>query len=384
MDENEKEVLVLSREAAAQTAVNFGKNGRDPDKSIEPSLLSAEHIDYYVRATGLIGPYYEGGGKKARLKKAAYEGRIGGCAYEFNVDGHLVDLDLKDRLKVPAESIVFVECDLEFRLPEFIALRFNLQIRHVHRGLLLGTGPLVDPGYWGKLCIPLHNLTDQDYEIPLDEGLIWLEFTKTTSDLQESEKPLGRPPLDKEFWDIRDFIHKARTPFNGWGEPMPIRSSIPTMVKEANATAFAALDKSVEALAASATATEKAGGAETQVDTAKALFNRIGWLGASVAAAAVVTLWATFVGGVLTYYLALDSRLNSLDDQFANLPTSSELQESADLVNRINTAENEVSMLRQQNNILREELTEARMSLNELREMVSARLTTLSSSQSAE
>ena len=62
----------------------------------------------------------------------------------------LESIPLGEELTVGANSIVFVECDLDFRLPDFIALRFNLQIRHVHRGLLLGTGPLVDPGYRGK------------------------------------------------------------------------------------------------------------------------------------------------------------------------------------------------------------------------------------------
>jgi hypothetical protein len=45
---------------------------------------------------------------------------------------------------------------------------------------LLGTGPLVDPGFHGKLLVPLHNLTSDEYTIRGDEGLIWMEFTKTS------------------------------------------------------------------------------------------------------------------------------------------------------------------------------------------------------------
>ena len=58
------------------------------------------------------------------------------------------------------------------RLPNYIAVQFNLRITHVHRGLLLGTGPLVDPGFHGKILIPLHNLTSEKYIIRADEGLI--------------------------------------------------------------------------------------------------------------------------------------------------------------------------------------------------------------------
>ena len=122
-------------------------------------------------------------------------------------------------------------------MPDFIALRFNLQIQHVHRGLLLGTGPLVDPGFWGKLCIPLHNLTDQDYEIPKEEGLIWLEFTKTTLPTDKTDD--ARVPLEgishdeKGHWDIEKFLNKAASQYRG--HKVPIKSSLPTMFSEANA-----------------------------------------------------------------------------------------------------------------------------------------------------
>ena len=172
----------MSRDEARKRAEKYRDSDQsDPFPWIRPSLLSAEDIRKYVLNTGAIAPFYAGGGRHSRLKKASYEGRIGKCAYRYNKVGMLESIPLENELKIGANSIVFVECDLDFRLPEFIALRFNLQIRHVHRGLLLGTGPLVDPGYWGKLCIPLHNLTDEDYSIPLGDGLIWIEFTKTTA-----------------------------------------------------------------------------------------------------------------------------------------------------------------------------------------------------------
>ena len=105
-------------------------------------------------------------------------------------------------------------------------MRFNLHIRHVHRGLLLGTGPLVDPGYWGKLCIPLHNLTDKDYPIPKDEGLIWMEFTKISSSPTQGEYPGSRG-----FWGMRQFITRAASQYGNVA--VPVRSSIPVAIKEA-------------------------------------------------------------------------------------------------------------------------------------------------------
>ena len=125
-------------------------------KQIPHALLCSSDIIQTVRATGMISPFYEGGGRKSRLKKASYEGRIGNKAYEYRslkrIKAFRREFDIpfvKDKyelaeifdsakypgLIIPKNSIVFVETDLEFRVPDFIALRFNLQIKHVHRGL---------------------------------------------------------------------------------------------------------------------------------------------------------------------------------------------------------------------------------------------------------
>ena len=242
---------ILSPVDARKRAEDHRDAGQhDPFPEIPPSLLAAEHIKKYVMATGAIAPFYTGGGRHSRLKNASYEGRIGEHAYVYNSRGMLKNLDFQDELTVKANSIVFVECDLDFRLPDCLALRFNLQIRHVHRGLLLGTGPLVDPGYWGKLCIPLHNLTDEDYSIPLNDGLIWIEFTKTTAGWKPTDGPEswatdegdsegadhpGRPPLDegKEYWNVREFIERAAAPRKPPGVNVPIRSSFSKVIDRA-------------------------------------------------------------------------------------------------------------------------------------------------------
>lgn len=243
------ETLLLDSEDAKAKAEPYGRFGADgaydaekvPKEDpflddIQPSLLTADDIKKYVMATGVIAPFYEGGGGHSRMKDASYEGRIGGAAYRFEpeeVEPKQVFKSGDRVLTVPANSIVFVECDLYFRIPDFIALRFNLQIRHVHRGLLLGTGPLIDPGYWGKLCIPLHNLTDEDYDIPFDEGLIWIEFTKTT----KIGERIGRPPLRKEYPEILPFLEKASSRFDKPSLKVGIRSAIPKAVETANSLA---------------------------------------------------------------------------------------------------------------------------------------------------
>ncbi len=279
-------------------------------KDIPHSLLSAEHIVDVVKETGLISPFYTGGGRNSRLKKAAYEGRIGRKAYIYNGDStprQTFDSNTDDFLKVPKNQIVFVECDLVFRLPEFIALRFNLQIRHVHRGLLLGTGPLIDPGFCGRLCIPLHNLTDEDYYLPKDEGIIWLEFTKTTSSPTAAQNPIGRPPLGRKFWgNIEEFLIKASEQY-GYDKTkpkIPIRSSLPTMLLDTKLD----VEKSAAAAQEAAVAAKAA---KKSADTTRL----IGIVSALGAAIGIITLWATYYTDMNQQYDTVRPRIERLEDK---------------------------------------------------------------------
>ncbi|NIJ21109.1 deoxycytidine triphosphate deaminase [Sphingomonas naasensis] len=226
---------------------------RDPFPDIPSALLSTEHIIAYARETAMIWPAHgidkdKDKGRDGALKSASYETKPGSVFMYFNDKGELVKkrLDKRDRdgkpappgtIRLPANSITFVSTKDRFFLPSYIALRFNLRIKHVHRGLLLGTGPLVDPGYHRQILIPLHNLTDQEYHISTDEGLIWVEFTKTST-LPEGKKytfdpkPLAVPPvLPKNTQKgIEEHLFKASAGF-------PIRSSLPTALNEVKETA---------------------------------------------------------------------------------------------------------------------------------------------------
>jgi deoxycytidine triphosphate deaminase len=155
---------------------------RDPLPEVPPALLNAGDIYDYARITGMIYPFETDKTRlKQKLKSASYEIDFLGDVYYFSEeDGkhHQVKIEPNIPFELPKNSIAFVFLETKFRLPDYIALRFNLRIKHVHRGLLLGTGPLVDPGFVGRLLIPLHNLTSESYTLIGGEGFIWVEFTK--------------------------------------------------------------------------------------------------------------------------------------------------------------------------------------------------------------
>lgn len=205
----------------------------DPFPDIHRALLSSEHIKAYVRETGMIYPF-DDDPKRGALKSASYEARAAGQFIYWDEHGKKVVQPIKKDgiFTLKPNSISFVQIEFEFRLPQYIAVRFNLRITHVHRGLLLGTGPLVDPGFHGNLLVPLHNLTSDEYTIRGDEGLIWMEFTKTSH--RAKSAPVGDAPHDEL---IKTEARKNDQPpeyyFDRASKNRPIRSSIPLVVADA-------------------------------------------------------------------------------------------------------------------------------------------------------
>lgn len=208
----------------------------DPFLDIKPALLNSADIYDYIAATGLIYPF-----DPTKLKSASYEVKLlGECVY-WDEEGNkeVKNIGQGDKFILKPNSIAFVTLEPMFRLPDYIALRFNLKITNVYRGLLLGTGPLVDPGFVGKLSLPLHNLTTNEYEFVGGEGLIWMEFTKLSSNQRwetssGQTNPISRQATYKEFRnpprDIQGYLIKA-DPSRG------IRSSIPNEIRNAQIAA---------------------------------------------------------------------------------------------------------------------------------------------------
>ena len=172
-----------------------------------PALLNSVDIKRYVDEGCLVE---RRDFKSKKLKTASYEMDFLGEVYDWVSWGgekqrrrrRVIKKDCN--FKLEQNSISYLWIKEKLLLPEYIAARFNLHIRHVHKGLLLGTGPLVDPGFSGRLLVPLHNLTDNDYEIEGGDGIIWVEFTKLSENRFWKGDGEIRPKNLQEFPNIKD------------------------------------------------------------------------------------------------------------------------------------------------------------------------------------
>ena len=220
----------------------------DPFPSIYPALLNSADISDYVAATGMIYPFED---NNKSLKSASYLVKLRGECIYWDDEGQKKILLLKDendKLELKPNSIVFITPEPTFRLPDYIAVRFNLEIRHIHKGILLGTGPLVDPGFTGKLLVPLHNLTTNTYIFRGGDPIIWMEFTKLSPnsrwdrvpelEVKERQGVFREFPPRKSISNVERYLEKALE--NALGPERQIRSSIPAAVDEAKRLAHQA------------------------------------------------------------------------------------------------------------------------------------------------
>ena len=228
-------------------------SSKDPYPQIAPALLNSADILKYVISTGMIYPF-----DYSKLEGASYDVKLAGKVVYWDEKGNkIVKNIVKNPIKedevqdfiLQKNSIAFVTLEPIFRIPDYIALRFNLKISHIYKGLLLGTGPLVDPGFVGRLSIPLHNLTANNYRFEFGQGMIQLEFTKL-SDAEEfkaTEKELDKEYIIKETCryirnnippqrDVEQYIKKAvsQAVVGGNGDSI-VKSAIPETIENIEA-----------------------------------------------------------------------------------------------------------------------------------------------------
>ena len=154
----------------------------DPFPNIPPALLSSGQIQAYIAETGMVYPYFQSNdSKEEKVTQASLTMTIGPeIIYWDDKENRQYEdsLNKGDEIILLPNSITFLRPAERVNMPDYIAARFNLRIVHVHRGLLLGTGPLLDPGFKGYPMIPVHNLTDNEYRVHVGEEFIGVEFTK--------------------------------------------------------------------------------------------------------------------------------------------------------------------------------------------------------------
>lgn len=264
----------------------------DPLPQVPSALLNSAHVGDYLRTVAMVWPY-----DLARRKAASYAMRVGlQIAYHDPANtaaNPYRSLNEGEAFDLPPNSLVYVRTLERFQLPDYIAARFNLHIDLVHKGLLLGTGPVVDPGFIGHLVVPLHNLTRNTYTMKAGQDLIWAEFTKTSI----MPEWAGSECIEKDEIPLSDYIafDKAKSDHEmSWYINKATKAAQPNG-KDADFPANSIPEKMAISQEAAEQARLDASNASTAAENAKGAAERLRNFGFGALVVIVIGLVAVFV-----------------------------------------------------------------------------------------
>lgn len=217
----------------------------DPFPSIIPAFLNPIDIKKYIYTVGIIYPY-----NKKNLTNATYKIPLAGDIYTWEYNKEKGDKELKkititdnDKetvITLQKNSITYIHISTIFRVPYYMVYRFNLTVSLAQKGLLLGTGPIIDPGFEGRIMIPIHNLTANDYKLQANSGLIRVEFTKISPN--DYFIPGKKDDNYKYLFPEKVKNLTATEYFKDINQNNPISSSIPEAILESKQKAIEASD----------------------------------------------------------------------------------------------------------------------------------------------
>ncbi len=144
----------------------------DPDPHKHSGLLLSDRIAFYVKKVHLIWPF-----DPKSLRPASYTLHAGHKYILNNKEGNLEE---EGTVQIPPNGLIYIQFLEEVNIPHYMIARFNLRVKQVYRGLLLGTGPQVDPGFRGHLFCPIHNFVNEPKTIHFRDPLATIDFVKTT------------------------------------------------------------------------------------------------------------------------------------------------------------------------------------------------------------
>lgn len=145
----------------------------DPDPTNTAVLTSDLIYEYNYEVGRMIRPFQE-----KHLNSASYDLTLGPRCL---LDGEMVTLTEREPLlRIEPGSICLAPSRETLLIPHWLVATFNLKSRYIFRGLLMGTGPQIDPGFMGVLTCPLHNISCEAVTLRFCEPFAKVDFIRTS------------------------------------------------------------------------------------------------------------------------------------------------------------------------------------------------------------
>lgn len=136
-------------------------------------LLSREEIEEAVGRNYLgISEFHPNG-----LSPASYDARVGNRGFSSS-SKEKIRIDEKGTFIIRAGDFAVITSLEGFKLPLDIAGLIGIRSKYARKGIVLLTGPQIDPGFCGVLVIGLFNSSPRDVVLAHGEPLLTISFVK--------------------------------------------------------------------------------------------------------------------------------------------------------------------------------------------------------------
>jgi deoxycytidine triphosphate deaminase len=170
----------------------------DPLDGQPGAVLAADQIQFYCDLFGMIRPF-----ESDRLRPASYCLTVGDLA-EVGGGRRILMAEDRDEVVVPAHGRVRIVPAEVLVMPHYLIGRLGPTVQQVHRGLLMGAGSQIDPGFQGALSCPVYNLTDSEVVLRRGRNFARVDFVRTTGLASENKSRLIAIETEDQLYGEQD------------------------------------------------------------------------------------------------------------------------------------------------------------------------------------
>jgi deoxycytidine triphosphate deaminase len=165
-------------------------------------MLSNEELLRVIKEKKIVIKNFE----DKQLHPASYDARVGNTAFKTRPERGIVNISEKGMIIIEPGEFVILTTFEHFEIPKDIAVRIGLRSYFARKGLILLSGPQIDPGFRGLLVVGIYNLGPRDIALTYKEPFCTLEFYQLAA---PASKPYSGPyqnQIDIPKADIEFFI----------------------------------------------------------------------------------------------------------------------------------------------------------------------------------
>jgi dCTP deaminase len=164
----------------------------------------------------------------ARIEPASYDARIGNWAFTSS-SKERVNLKEKGLLIIEPGEFAVLESRERVELDNKTAAQLGLRSEYARQGLLMLSGPQIDPGFVGILVVRAVNLAPKPIALAYEAPFLTLQFFRLSHDV---EKPYCGPQQSQGGISSRDIQELVNTEGLTLGEVMKTLSALAKDVAE--------------------------------------------------------------------------------------------------------------------------------------------------------